>query len=65
MTQFKRPTIPDGTRLFVNHLCGARIVIPDDRNFETEGEAIESDLRRTVEGVTSFSFSLCFDEIRI
>jgi hypothetical protein len=29
---------------------GARIRIPDDRNFETEGEAIESGLRRTVEG---------------
>jgi hypothetical protein len=29
---------------------GARIVIPEDRNFETEGEAIESGLRRTVEG---------------
>jgi hypothetical protein len=28
---------------------GARIVIPDDRTFETEGEAIESGLRRTVE----------------
>jgi hypothetical protein len=27
----------------------ARINIPDDRNFETEGEAIESGLRRTVE----------------
>ncbi|MGA8482652.1 MAG: hypothetical protein WB696_32170 [Chthoniobacterales bacterium] len=29
---------------------GARISIPDDRNFETEGEAIESGFRRTVEG---------------
>jgi len=29
---------------------GARIGIPEDRNFETEGEAIESGLRRTVEG---------------
>jgi hypothetical protein len=29
---------------------GARISIPGDRNFETEGEAIESGLRRTVEG---------------
>ncbi len=29
---------------------GTRISIPDDRNFETEGEAIESGLRRTVEG---------------
>jgi len=29
---------------------GARIVIPEDPNFETEGEAIESGLRRTVEG---------------
>ncbi len=29
---------------------GARIAIPENRNFETEGEAIESGLRRTVEG---------------
>jgi hypothetical protein len=29
---------------------GARISIPDERNFETEGKAIESGLRRTVEG---------------
>jgi hypothetical protein len=29
---------------------GARINIPDDRTFESEGEAIESGLRRTVEG---------------
>ena len=29
---------------------GARIKVPDDRNFETEGEAIESGLRRTIEG---------------
>jgi hypothetical protein len=29
---------------------GARIGIPEERNFETEGEAIESGLRRTVEG---------------
>jgi hypothetical protein len=29
---------------------GARISVPDDRNFETEGAAIESGLRRTVEG---------------
>jgi hypothetical protein len=29
---------------------GARISIPDDRNFETEGEAIESGLRRTMQG---------------
>jgi hypothetical protein len=29
---------------------GARISIPEDRNFETEGEAIESGLRRTLEG---------------
>src|ERR1700730_13869521 len=29
---------------------GARISIPDERSFETEGEAIESGLRRTVEG---------------
>lgn len=29
---------------------GARISIPDERTFEAEGEAIESGLRRTVEG---------------
>jgi hypothetical protein len=29
---------------------GARIGTPDDRNFETEGEAIESGLRRTIAG---------------
>jgi hypothetical protein len=29
---------------------GTRISIPDDRNFGTEGEPIESGLRRTVEG---------------
>ena len=29
---------------------GTRISLPDDRTFETEGEAIESGLRRTVEG---------------
>lgn len=29
---------------------GARIKIPDDRSFETEGEAIESGFRRTIEG---------------
>jgi len=29
---------------------GARISIPDDRNFETEGEAIETGLKRTIEG---------------
>jgi hypothetical protein len=29
---------------------GTRISIPDDRTFETEGEAIEAGLRRTVEG---------------
>jgi hypothetical protein len=28
---------------------GTRIGTPDDRNFESEGEAIESGLRRTVE----------------
>jgi hypothetical protein len=28
---------------------GARIVIPEERSFESEGEAIESGLRRTVE----------------
>jgi hypothetical protein len=28
---------------------GTRIATPDDRNFETEGEAIESGLKRTVE----------------
>ena len=29
---------------------GARISIPDDRNFEAEGEAIELGFRRTLEG---------------
>src|SRR5260370_32700655 len=29
---------------------GARIGTPDNRNFETEGEAIESGLRRTIAG---------------
>ncbi len=29
---------------------GARISTPDDRSFETEGEAIESGLRRTIAG---------------
>jgi hypothetical protein len=29
---------------------GARIKVPDDRNLETEGEAIESGFRRTMEG---------------
>jgi len=29
---------------------GARVAIPDDRSFETEGEAIESGLKRTIEG---------------
>jgi hypothetical protein len=29
---------------------GARIKNPDDRSFETEGEAIEAGLKRTIEG---------------
>jgi hypothetical protein len=29
---------------------GARISTPDDRNFESEGQALESGLRRTIEG---------------
>jgi hypothetical protein len=29
---------------------GARIKVPDDRNFETEGDAIESGLKRTIAG---------------
>jgi hypothetical protein len=29
---------------------GTRIATPDERNFETEGEAIESGFRRTLEG---------------
>jgi hypothetical protein len=29
---------------------GTKIATPEDRNFETEGEALESGLRRTVEG---------------
>jgi hypothetical protein len=37
---------------------GARISIPDDRNFETEGEAIESGLRRTVGGQATVMRSL-------
>jgi hypothetical protein len=37
---------------------GARISIPDDRNFETEGAAIESGLRRTVEGQATAMRSL-------
>ena len=36
----------------------ARISIPDDRNFETEGEAIESGLRRTIEGRDTVMHSL-------
>jgi len=30
--------------------AGARISIPEDRNFETEGDAIESGLKRTIAG---------------
>jgi hypothetical protein len=37
---------------------GARIGTPEDRNFETEGEAIESGLRRTVEGRATVMRSL-------
>jgi hypothetical protein len=37
---------------------GARIVTPNDRNFETEGDAIESGLRRTVEGRATVMRSL-------
>src|SRR5258708_12696182 len=33
---------------------GARISIPEDRSFETEGEAIESGLRRTIAGRDAF-----------
>jgi hypothetical protein len=33
-------------------------VTPDDRNFQTEGEAIESGLRRTVEGQATVMRSL-------
>jgi hypothetical protein len=29
---------------------GARISVPDDRTFESEGEAIEAGIRRTIEG---------------
>ncbi|MGA8479707.1 MAG: hypothetical protein WB696_17255 [Chthoniobacterales bacterium] len=36
-------------RRFLEANC-TRISIPEDRNFETEGEAIESGLRRTIEG---------------
>jgi hypothetical protein len=37
---------------------GGRIYIPEDRSFETEGEAIESGLRRTVEGRATVMRSL-------
>jgi hypothetical protein len=36
----------------------ARIKIPDDRSFETEGEAIESGLKRTIEGRDAVMHSL-------
>ena len=37
---------------------GTRISTPDDRNFETEGEAIESGLRRTIAGRDAVTRSL-------
>jgi hypothetical protein len=37
---------------------GARIGTPDDRNFETEGEAIESGFRRTIAGRDALMRSL-------
>ena len=37
---------------------GARISIPEERNFETEGEAIESGLCRSVEGRNAVMRSL-------
>jgi hypothetical protein len=37
---------------------GAGISIPADRNFETEGEAIESGLRRTFEGRNMVAHSI-------
>jgi hypothetical protein len=37
---------------------GARIAIPEERNFESEGKAIESGLRRTVEGRATVRRSL-------
>ena len=37
---------------------GARISTPDDRNFETEGEAIESGLKRTIAGRDAIMRSL-------
>jgi hypothetical protein len=37
---------------------GTRIATPEDRSFETEGEAIESGLRRTVEGQATAMRSL-------
>ena len=37
---------------------GTRIAIPDDRNCESEGEAIESGLRRTVESRNTVMRSL-------
>jgi hypothetical protein len=38
------------TSLDVLYATGPRIGMPDDRSFETEGEAIESGLRRTMQG---------------
>jgi hypothetical protein len=45
-------------RKFLEANGATRISIPDDRNFETEGEAIESGLRRTVEGRATVMRSL-------
>jgi hypothetical protein len=38
-----------GLRKFLEE-NGPRIKVPDDRNFETEGDAIESGLKRTIAG---------------
>jgi hypothetical protein len=43
---------------------GARIKNPEDRNFETEGEAIESGLRRTIAGRDAVMRSLIRDVYR-
>jgi hypothetical protein len=46
-----RKLVEDGLMRKFLEANGARISIPDDPNFESEGEAIESGLRRTIEVV--------------
>jgi hypothetical protein len=41
---------------------GTRIATPDDRNFETEGEAIESGLRRLIQAVYRFRDATLVEE---